>query len=268
MVSTPLDLSHTEKPRRIQENLIAYMLLFAGLPDITIYDEESFWMVCDGHAPGSSILRARWTDEHVEEQIDHLFERVGQYLDQIGWLVFPGDQPVDLGQRLEARGMPGGRAGNWLWADLTAPGSDLTLPDNFRIEQVRDDCMMAEWTQLSEAGFGSDVAVFYDAYARHGYGRDAFSLHYIGYLDATPVTSATLLDAGNTATIYDVSTPPAFRGQGTGSAITHALMCEIRNRGYADTWIWASDMAKSVYQKLGYVTADFGIREHTWHKSP
>ena len=48
--------------------------------------------------------------------------------------------------------------------------------------------------------------------------------------------------------------------------MTRALMVEIRRRGYADTWIWSSDMGKSVYQKLGYVDADFGLREHQWRR--
>jgi hypothetical protein len=32
-MSSPLDVSGTEKPRQIQENLMAYMRLFAGLCD-------------------------------------------------------------------------------------------------------------------------------------------------------------------------------------------------------------------------------------------
>jgi predicted GNAT family acetyltransferase len=120
--------------------------------------------------------------------------------------------------------------------------------------------------RISEVGFEEELASFYDAYARHGYGPDAFSLHYIGYLDDTPVTSATLLDAGGCAAIYDLSTPPDFRRQGFGGAITHALMQEIHSRGYAETWIWSSNMAKSLYQALGFVDADFGLREHVWRK--
>jgi len=126
--------------------------------------------------------------------------------------------------------------------------------------------MLSEWIRVSEVGFGSYLALFSQAYARHGYGPDAFSLHSIGYADDTPVTSGTLLEAGGCATIYDVSTPPAFRHQGFGGAITHALMEEIRNLGYADTWIWSSQMAKSVYQKLGYLEVDFGLREHSWQR--
>jgi len=42
---------------------------------------------------------------------------------------------------------------------------------------------VAAWQQRT-------TEVFSDAYARHGYGPDAFSLHYIGYADDAPVTSA------------------------------------------------------------------------------
>jgi GNAT superfamily N-acetyltransferase len=265
-VSSPLDLSGTEKPRQIQENLVVYMRLFAGLPGMTLYDAESFWFVSNKSAPGNIILRTSFEASCTEEQIDAMLEQIGQYSDRIDWFVFPDDQPADLGKRLEARGMPGGPGGNWLWTDLASLSADPTALDHFRIEQVRNDQMLSEWVRVSEAGFGEELAMFYDAYARHGYGPDAFSLHYIGYLDEEPVTSGTLLDAGGCATIYDVSTPPAFRHQGFGRAITYALMQEIRHRGYADTWIWSSNMAKRVYQKLGYIEVDFGLREHSWQR--
>ena len=246
--------------------MIAYMRLFADLPGVTLYDEDSFWFVSKKPAPGDIILRTHFPADRAEERIYAILDQIGQHIDNLGWFVFPGDQPDDLGKRLEARGMPGGPGGNWLWTDLTSLSAAPTVADNFRIEQVRDDQKMAEWVSISEAGFGEELTIFYDAYARHGYGLDAFSLHYIGYLDDTSVTSGTLLDAGGWATIYDVSTPSTVRGQGFGGAITHFLMREIRNRGYTDTWIWSSNMAKSLYQKLGYVDVDFGLREHSWHK--
>jgi GNAT superfamily N-acetyltransferase len=267
MTSQPIDFSHTEKPQQIQSNMIAYMRLFADLPGITVHDADPFWIISHRPAPGNAIYRARWSSDDTEAGIDALFEQIGEHVDKIDWMVFPGDQPTDLGQRLEARGMPGGPAGNWLWTDLTTLSDPLTVSEDFHIERVINDQMMREWVQMSEAGFGVEVDCFYDAYARHGYDEtNAHSLHYTGYLGDVPVTSGTLLDAGGWASIYDVSTPPAFRGQGFGGAITQFLMQQIRNRGYSDTWIWSSNMAKSVYQKLGYLDTDFGVREHTWHK--
>jgi hypothetical protein len=58
----------------------------------------------------------------------------------------------------------------------------------------------------------------------------------------------------------------AFIRQGFSRALMVALMSEIRSRGDKDTWMWSSNMAKSLYQKLGYVDADFGLREYSCNK--
>jgi GNAT superfamily N-acetyltransferase len=267
MPETFLDMKSNGTAGQIQGSLIAYMTLFAGLPNMFMMDDDVYWFVSKKPAPGNSILRTNWSVDEAKERIDATLEQIDQHIDEISWWVFPSDQPSDLGKRLEARGMSSGRGGNWLWADLTALSASPTVSPNFHIERVHDDQMMAEWVRISEDGFDNhDLGCFYDAYARHGYGSDAYSLHYIGYLGDTPVTSGTLLDAGGCATVYDLSTPPAFRQQGFGSALMHFMMNEIRNRGYQDTWIWSSDMAQSTYRKLGYVDADFGLREHKWHR--
>ncbi|MCA0453781.1 MAG: GNAT family N-acetyltransferase [Chloroflexi bacterium] len=266
MPELPLDRSKSHVARQIQGNLIAYMNLFSGLPNMVTHDGDVYWFISHKPAPGNSVLRVTWSEENVDQQIGKLFLELGQHVAEIDWMVFPHDQPANLGKYLEARGMVGGRGGNWLWADLSTLLPTLNVSPDFRIEQVRDDAMMAEWVCASEAGFGGELSCFYEAYARHGYGDDAFSLHYIGYWGNIPVTSGTLLDAGGGASIYDLSTPPAYRGKGFGGALTLALMAEIRRRGYADTWIWSSNMAQSLYRTLGYVDADFGLREYHWHK--
>jgi len=262
-----LDMTDGRAARQIQGSLIAYMSLFARLPNMFMVDDDEYWFVSNKPAPGDIILRAEWLEAEVEERMEAMFKQIGQYTDQLGWMVFPSDKPSNLGKRLEARGMPAGRGGNWLWADLTKSIPEPKVSNQFHIRRVIDDPMMAEWTRISGEGFGNnDLGCFYDAYARHGYGSDAYSLHYIGYLGDTPVTSSTLLDAGGCATVYDLSTPPAYRQQGFGSALMYFMMQEIRKRGYNDTWVWSSDMAKTTYRKLGYVDADFGLREHDWHK--
>lgn len=248
--------------------MVAYMRLFAGLPGMRMDDAETFWFISGKPAPGNAILRASFSDEDVNEQIDALLMQVSQHIDQIDWMVFPCDRPQSLNELLEQRGMPGSRGGNWLLADLAALAPPPAAPPQFRIERVRSDQDLAEWVRVSEEGFGAELSWFYDAYARHGYGPEAFSLHYTGYLGELPVTSGTLLDAGGCASIYDVSTLPAYRRQGFGGALTHFLMREIARRGYRDTWIWSSNMGKSLYQQLGYVEVDFGMREHTWAIRP
>jgi GNAT superfamily N-acetyltransferase len=251
---------------RMQENMLAYFRLFAGLPGITVVDEDVFWLVSAGGEPGNQVLRAQIPNSAVEGRIDAIFDQISRHTDQIDWMVFPGCRPADLGARLEARGMVGGPGGTWMLTDLPARPSPFSIPEGFRIEHVRDLAMLARWKDISTAGFGIDVQIHADAYARHGFGPQAISLHYIGYLGDEPVTSATLLLAGGIAGIWDVSTPPAMRGRGFGSAITLHLMHEAQERGYQQAWVWSSRMGKKVYERVGLVAADFGVREYQWRK--
>lgn len=248
----------------MQENMVAYFRLFAGLPGITAVDEDVFWLVSARGEPGSQVLRALLPDDAVEERIDAILGQIGRHTDRVDWMVFPACRPADLGARLAARGMPGGPGGTWMLAGLPVPPDLVPTPEGFRVEQVRDLPALDAWRDTSAAGFGADVQIHAEAYARHGFGPEAFSLHYIGYLHDTPVTSATLLLAGGIAGLWDISTPPALRRRGYGGAITLALLDEARRRGYTQAWVWSSPMGRPVYERAGFVAADFGIREYVW----
>jgi GNAT superfamily N-acetyltransferase len=264
-------LINLAKVDQMQENLIAYFRLFAGLPGATFMEEDVTWFVNDRAEPGNHVLRTRLSGASgasIDRRIDQLFRQFSQHADQIDWLVFPACRPADLGKRLEARGMQAGPGGTWMLADLAAPLPGApALPAHFHIQHVTDTATLEAWKQVSAAGFGGDTQIYYDAYARHGFGPDAVSLHYIGYLGDQAVTSSTLLLAGRIASVYDVSTPPAWRRRGFGSAITQAMLWEAQQRGYDYAWIWSSPMGKSVYSKLGFVAADFGVREYRWCRS-
>lgn len=269
---------------QIQANLITYFRFFAGLPGINFVEEDCTWNV---GGPGPHILRAQMADHAIHDQIDHLFHQIGQLCDCVDWFVFPSCQPADLGERVADYGLAGGPdgawmlygksggpGGNWMLADLTALAGAPTVAENFRVEYVNSNAMLAQWLQLSLVGFGQDPVpahkiaenYFYAGYARHGFGRDAYSLHYIGYLDDEPVTAATLLLADGIAGLFDISTPSAFRRQGFGSAISWYMLREAQQRGYPLAYVWSSHMGKGVYQEVGFIPAAIGMREYQWKK--
>src|SRR5262245_42442025 len=80
------------KVDQMQENLIAYFRLFAGLPGATFVEQDVTWFVNDKAEPGNHILRTRLAGDSgasIERRLDELFGQFGQYTDQIDWLVFP-----------------------------------------------------------------------------------------------------------------------------------------------------------------------------------
>ena len=269
-----------EAVNQIQENVIAYFRIFAGLPGITfVEDAEMIWNV---GGPGAFILRTRLPANVAEQRIDEIIGKIGQSIaqsaDVIDWFVFPSCQPADLGERVAARGLAGephgewtligkigGPGGDWLLADLPSLSQPPRVAEPFHVVPVENEQMLETWRQATSAGFGgSDYQPFYAAYARHGFAADAISLHYIGYRGDQPVTSGTLLLAGGIPGLFGISTPPAFRRQGFGSAISWAMLQEMQKRGYMHAYVWSSPMGKTVYRGVGFVPIALGIREYSW----
>ncbi len=264
----------------VQESFIAYHRHFAGLPNVTFVEDESGAWIASQGAPGSQVMKTNFVSDSAAEQIDETLRRVGRHVDAVDWMVWPGDQPDNLGQLLTVAGAVGGpdgewvlygnmgkQPGTWLVIDLTSLAERMPVSTDFRVERVQNEGQFKVWVDINARGFGStDYSALRAAYLRHGFGDDAQAIHFIGYLGDQPVTSSTLLIAGGNASAYNISTPVELRGQGYGSAVTHATLLAARQRGYRSSWIWSSPMGKSVYQKLGFVITDFGIREYQWKK--
>ncbi len=272
---------------QIQANLIAYFQLFAGLPGITYTEGDVTWIASGAGAPGNHVLRAQIADDRVDQRIDETLRQIGERANQVDWYVFPSCQPPDLGERLAARGAAGGPegawmlvgklggpGGNWLLADLNNLPNPPAVSDQFHVAMVTNQTMLHDWVRLSLTGFGHSLPLpewpeenaFYAAYTRHGFGPEAYSLRYIGYRGDRPVTTGTLLLAGGIAGLFDISTPAAFRRHGFGSAISWAMVQEAKKRGYQQAYVWSSNMGKGVYQGVGFVPIELGMREYQWQK--
>lgn len=274
--------SGKEHVDQLQENYIAYFRLFADLPDINFVESDITRIISNG-PPGNMVLQTKFPRDVIDQRIDETLNLIGQECKGFDWFVFPSCQPNDLAERLVAKGKAGGPdgswslygniggpGGTWMLANLTALASSPPIPPDFHTRWVSDHSLLKEWKQINAEGYecsAQDIQVFYDAYARHGFGPDAIALHYIGYSDDRPVTSATLLLAGGVASVYNVSTPTFLRRKGFGSAITYTALQEAKIRGYQFAFLQSSPLGVGVYSKVGFVTTDFGIREYQWKKS-
>jgi ribosomal protein S18 acetylase RimI-like enzyme len=84
-------------------------------------------------------------------------------------------------------------------------------------------------------------------------GPNTLLRRYLVRIDGAPVASATLFVHGQSAGIYNVATLPAARGRGIGSAVTLAALRDGVAMGARVGVLHASDMAQSVYRRLGFI---------------
>lgn len=252
----------------IQENIIAYNRNFIGLPGITWHETETIvWFVNEEAVPENYVYRAQLSPDNVDAQIEKIIGQLiacgATYAD---WTVYRTCSPSNLGEKLVEHGLAVGRL-PWMLMDMD-DFQDLAYPDDgFHIEFVANEDMLGLWRDASAQGFQMDSAqVFYDAYVRQGFDPDGDVLQYIGYVDEQPVTSATLLIAGGIPGLYDISTPPDFRGKGYGTAITHHMLKIAKERGYPYSCVMPSPLGRPIYKKLGFVVS-MDMPEYRWKKA-
>jgi GNAT superfamily N-acetyltransferase len=242
--------------------------LFVGVSEVTFCKEEDVvWFVNADGPPGNYVIHTQIQSHAIDTRIEEIISQISQYTDHIDWPVFRRCYPPNLTQHLEAFGLTAGSV-LWMLAKLTDL-PDVSLPaEDFRVALVTNETMLDDWKHISRAGFEMDPSgaqTYYDAYARHGFGAEAISLHYIGYQNDEPVTSSTLLLAGGIAGIYDISTPPRLRRNGFGTAITLATLREAQNRGYNWACLMSSAMGERIYRKLGF-SIRVNVPEYRWKK--
>jgi len=258
-VDTPIDLRAPEAAiiAATEANYTAYFAAFAVLPGAQFWRESDYTAFVIGSAPGSTVLRAQFTNLNADVRIATVLARLATAVRRSWWQVLPSTQPRDLAERLRAAGLAylPEESRPVMTLALAERPAPLPMPVRLVIRRVNDAATMADWAYASQAGFAAsdaNIHPYHAAYSAHGFAEDAALQHFVGYQEGAPVTSATLLFADGLAGIYDVSTEPTARGQGLGTAITESCLRDAAARGYQHAVLQSSVEGKRMYTRLGF----------------
>jgi ribosomal protein S18 acetylase RimI-like enzyme len=80
---------------------------------------------------------------------------------------------------------------------------------------------------------------------------------YVGELDSVVVTTGLGMVTGNSVGIFNIATPPEYRGRGYGAAVTARAAADGFAQGADVAWLQASPMGFPVYERLGFVTPEY-----------
>ena len=170
------------------------------------------------------------------------------------WHVSPSMRPLDLADRLLARGFEDGGDEPAMVADLAVRPSPSPV-DGLVVERVRTAADLAHYGEVLADGCGEgppEAAWVTEVFGRIGLDGDRWC-HLLGRLDGVPVATATVLvHPARVAGVYFVCTAPAARRRGVGAAITAAAMQEARHRSCTTAVLGSSPMGYAVYRRLGF----------------
>ncbi|MEX1169838.1 MAG: GNAT family N-acetyltransferase [Chloroflexota bacterium] len=202
----------------------------------------------------NSASAARFSAATVDARIDDVVAWFEERQVPFVWRLGPSDQPINLGDRLLAKGftldpdeMPG----------MAAPLVDLPaveLPAGTVIEVVRDAIAFREWLDTMVAGFGMPPKIgdAYMAFATLGFGDDLPTRGLLVRVEGRPVATALGVLAGKGIVIVNVATVPDERGRGIGRAVTLAAMHLGAEAGAQVAVLQSTEMGHGVYRRLGF----------------
>jgi GNAT superfamily N-acetyltransferase len=233
------------------------------------------------------VWNARLSETEVDAAIDETIawfkERNAPYF---FWWTGPETTPVDLPQRLQARGL----------IDMAEQQKELAA--GIKQTELGAPCMVAELSRMNETvltktpqGFSIREAAtepdlydfkkvfvatyeipdwagqaWVDAALKAGIGKSPWRI-FVGYLNDEPVATNMLFNGGGVASVYAVATIPSVQGKGIGAAITLKPLLEARDKeGYKYAVLFSTEMGVKVYQRIGFRLTAMRINRYLWRR--
>lgn len=127
-------------------------------------------------------------------------------------------------------------------------------PAGVEIKFVSTDEDLRSWNSIVASGFEmpSEFAKFTDYILKRAF-PGTVKL-YLAYYNGIPVATSMTIQRGNLISVHWIVTLEAYRGKGIGAAVSHKPLLDAKSNGCTQAILLATEMGKSVYDKIGYKT--------------
>jgi GNAT superfamily N-acetyltransferase len=176
------------------------------------------------------------------------------------WWLGPAYAPTDLPALLQDAGLQPAETELAMALDLADLPAPPERPATLHIRRVQTSRDLAAFAKISAANWSPpdpEVLRFYGLAESALLTPDTPQWLYLGLLDTIPVATAELTVGGGLVGVYNVSTAPAFRGRGIGTAMIHTPLAAAQDAGHRTAILQAAPPGVGVYQRLGF--ASFGM---------
>lgn len=202
----------------------------------------------------SGVVRTRLPGQDADRMIESVVSRFRERGWLLAWWVLPPSRPADLARRLADHGFAERTHDLGMAADLGAVPEAVPLPAGVTIDLVRTRGELEDWLRAFGAGFGIRDEIVAE-YAKLPLGvppAESRFRYYLARAGGAPVATALWFPAEGAAVLDEITTVPAMRRRGIGTAITQAALRDARTMGYRTAVLVASEMGAPVYRRLGF----------------
>ncbi len=206
--------------------------------------------------PYNAVIRARIITE-AAAVVGGVVESFRRRNVAFAWVDHPSAAPADLGELLEAEGVPPVEHATGMFRQL-----DHLLPlrvrDDVRYREVLDDRTMSDYTDLifSYWDVPEESRQLVAEVNRYWVPERTPVQRWVAYdADERPIGKMLLSFSAppGVAAIYGMSVSPQARGRGVASDLTNLALHRAHEQGCGRMVLHASEMAVNVYRRAGFI---------------
>lgn len=250
------DFSAEAVTEAIEQGLAEAVRAYVQQAGGTVHDEPQFTWVSTGSPLTffNGVIRTRLPVDRADSVIASLLTGFQARRQLMGWWVMPHTHPPDMPERLEVHGFIHFDCDTGMAIDLLTLPEVNSLPAGVMIERVETSGVLQEWLRAFGLGFrvSEDRLADYSAMPLGIPPAESAFRYYLARAGEEPAATAMLYPARQVAVIEEVSTVPAMRGRGIGTAVTLAALRDGRALGYRIAVLVASEAGARVYRRLGF----------------
>jgi ribosomal protein S18 acetylase RimI-like enzyme len=132
-------------------------------------------------------------------------------------------------------------------------GAQVAVDPSLEIRRVDDARGVEDHVVAAAAGFEMDEPLLRSIVTVGTVQTPAFTL-YVGYVDGAPLVAGLGVRTGRAIGVYNIATAPVARRRGFGQAMTARVIADGVAAGCDVAVLQASDMGRSIYERMGFRT--------------
>lgn len=254
-------LQHIEYPvinQSMENHLIEFIMYCSCIPGAQAYRNIDHIAAITGIPQPSLnvVMRANLDEATILSRIEEIMVPFKDRKVPMLWWIFPGTQPLKLGEYLIQSGLLASGIEPGMVMDLNQLPTEVIYPTGFSVEEVTSDESLQEWINISARAFGGETPTIDPAYINFercmGWGKDLPYRRFLGRLDGKAVATSSIFLSTEVVGLYSVGTLPEMRRQGIGALMSIIPLSVAHTLGYNISVLQASPAGYNVYRQIGF----------------
>ncbi|MFX0033655.1 MAG: GNAT family N-acetyltransferase [Promethearchaeota archaeon] len=232
---------------------------FGLAPGCALHDEgDALWFETPIPIIPYNVILKFQVEKNINQKIDEIIRRFTHRKVSFLWVVHPSSSPLDIGDRLQKRGLIHIEIIPCMARNLANLPQAPSLPAGVEIREAIEESEVNKFQELTAWRWGvpSDYQQKLQTIFRcFNIGKPGAKAHvWVAWRDGVPIAKAASYYGDGSVGIYGVATKPEERGQGLASVLMVETMKAAKQAGQKLVVLHSSPLAENLYKRLGFVT--------------